>query len=115
MNLEELGITTEQLRKANQSSGDKLLYNRDSINGTYRILLHRLQKQSSALERDEQYNRSMSEEPTRSTHRSHSISIAAGQEGWKKLDGRQRRASHDVSGKRLDQSPGQGTQLCAIL
>lgn len=111
--LEALGITTELLRKANQYSTDKLLYNRDSINGTYRILLHRFQKQSTALERDVQYERSISEQPTPSYHRSQSISGVSGTRN--KLEVRPRRASHDVSGRRIDPTSGQATHLCVIL
>lgn len=31
--------------------------NHDGVNGTYRILLHRLQKQMNPLERDDSYDR----------------------------------------------------------
>lgn len=44
--------------------------NHDRINGTYRIIFHRLQKQSNALERDDTYDKRMKDEQRPSWNRS---------------------------------------------
>ena len=59
--LKKLGITSEVLQVINNNSDDKHLSIRDNINGTYRILLHRLQKQSSVLERDDSFDERFNE------------------------------------------------------
>ncbi|CAF3834210.1 unnamed protein product [Adineta steineri] len=74
--LEELGITSDILKLIRpKDSDEKYLSNRDSINGTYRIILHRLQKQSNSLERDLVYDRGISEDVSAPRGRSMSVNI----------------------------------------
>ena len=72
--LEDLGITSELLQTTTKNSNNKFLSNRDSINGTYRIILHRLQKQSNPIERDDLYDRAVNEDLSASWGRSMSVS-----------------------------------------
>ena len=72
--LEDLGITSELLQKTTKNSANKFLSNRDSINGTYRIILHRLQKQSNPIERDDLYDKTNNEDLSTSWGRSMSVS-----------------------------------------
>ena len=72
--LEDLGITSELLQSTTKNSNNKFLSNRDSINGTYRIILHRLQKQSNPIERDELYEKAGTEDLSASWGRSMSVS-----------------------------------------
>ncbi|CAF0778554.1 unnamed protein product [Rotaria sordida] len=71
--LEDLGITSELLQTTTKNSNNKFLSNRDSINGTYRIILHRLQKQSNPIERDEFYGKTVNEDLSTSWGRSMSV------------------------------------------
>lgn len=69
--LEDLGITSELLqsiRKTNQTFST-----RDSINGTYRIILHHLQKQSNPIERDDLSEKIINEDLSASWGRSMSF------------------------------------------
>lgn len=75
--LEDLGITSELLQTTTKNSNDKFVSNRDSINGTYRIILHRLQKQSNPMERDEFYGKTVNEDLSTSWGRSMSVSVEA--------------------------------------
>ncbi len=77
--LEDLGITSELLRKTTKNSNNKFLSNRDSINGTYRIILHRLQKQSNPVERDDLYDKTGNEDLSASWGRSMSVSGETGE------------------------------------
>ncbi|CAF4302371.1 unnamed protein product, partial [Rotaria magnacalcarata] len=72
--LEDLGITSELLQTTTKDSNNKCLSNRDSINGTYRIILHRLQKQSNPIERDDFYGKTINEDLSTSWGRSMSVS-----------------------------------------
>jgi hypothetical protein len=72
--LEDLGITNELLQHTAKNSNNKFLSNRDSINGTYRIILHRLQKQSNPVERDDLYEKTVNEDLSASWGRSMSVS-----------------------------------------
>lgn len=74
MRLEELGITSDLVR-SRRSSDDRQLSYRDNINGTYRIILHRLQKQSIALERDDLYEAALNEGAVTTRSRSMSVNI----------------------------------------
>ncbi|CAF1607394.1 unnamed protein product [Adineta ricciae] len=76
--LEDLGITSELLQKTTKNSNNKFLSNRDSINGTYRIILHRLQKQSNPIERDDLYDKTVNEDLSASWGRSMSVSAEPG-------------------------------------
>ncbi|UJR28940.1 hypothetical protein I4U23_010157 [Adineta vaga] len=76
--LEDLGITSELLQKTTKNSNNKVLSNRDSINGTYRIILHRLQKQSNPIERDDLYDKAVNEDLSTSWGRSMSVSAEPG-------------------------------------
>lgn len=58
MKLQELGITSDIFRELYGNADE----NHDSINGTYRIIFHRLQKQSNALERDDTYEKRTKDE-----------------------------------------------------
>jgi hypothetical protein len=73
--LEDLGITSELLRSTtmrnNSDSTD--LSNRYSINGTYRIILHRLQKQSNPLEREDLAEKMVNDDLSASWGRSMSV------------------------------------------
>ncbi|CAF4705300.1 unnamed protein product, partial [Rotaria sp. Silwood1] len=71
--LEDLGITSELLERTTKNSNNKFISNRDSINGTYRIILHRLQKQSNPIERDDLYGKTINEDLTTSWGRSMSV------------------------------------------
>lgn len=75
--LEDLGITSELLETRTKNSNNKLS-NRDSINGTYRIILHRLQKQSNPVERDELYDKTVNDDLAASWGRSMSVSNEPG-------------------------------------
>lgn len=55
MKLQELGITSEIFQSIHGDADET----HDHINGTYRIIFHRLQKQSNTLERDETYDKRM--------------------------------------------------------
>ena len=70
--LEDLGITSELLQTTTNNS-TRSLTNRDSINGTYRIILHRLQKQSTAIERDDPLEKVSNEDLAASWGRSMSV------------------------------------------
>jgi hypothetical protein len=72
--LEDLGITSELLQTTTKNSNNKFLSNRDCINGTYRIILHRLQKQSNPIERDDLYDKSNNDDLSASWGRSMSVS-----------------------------------------
>lgn len=73
--LEDLGITSELLQNTTtNSSNTKILSNRDCINGTYRIILHRLQKQSNPMERDDLHEKIVNEDLSASWGRSMSVS-----------------------------------------
>ena len=56
LRLENLGITREILQTITENPDKKHRLNYDHINGTYRILLHRLQKQKHQLEDDHSHN-----------------------------------------------------------
>ncbi|CAF2930773.1 unnamed protein product [Rotaria sp. Silwood2] len=71
--LEDLGITSELLQTTTKNSNNKFHSNRDSINGTYRIILHRLQKQSNPIERDDFYGKTINEDLSTSWGRSMSV------------------------------------------
>ena len=58
LKLQELGITPEIFQSIYGDANQK----HDHINGTYRIIFHRLQKQSNALEHDETYDKRMKTE-----------------------------------------------------
>ncbi|CAF1428293.1 unnamed protein product [Adineta ricciae] len=74
--LAELGITSDVLKsRKDSSSSEKALSTRDNINGTYRIILHRLQKQSTPLERDDLYEQVLNDESTTPRARSMSVNI----------------------------------------
>jgi hypothetical protein len=77
--LEDLGITSELLQTTTKNSNNKFLSNRDSINGTYRIILHRLQKQSNPIERDDLYEKTINEDLSTTWGRSMSVSAEAGE------------------------------------
>ncbi|CAF2033569.1 unnamed protein product [Rotaria magnacalcarata] len=62
LRLKQLGITYEHLQAMSETSAENHLSHRDNINGTYKILLHRLQKQSTALERDPLYGKQSHED-----------------------------------------------------
>jgi hypothetical protein len=124
--LAELGVTTQILERANQYARENLLLNRDSINGTYRILLHRLQKQSSSLEANEQNgvvivvddddnNNNNNDDGVRpSFDRSRSACHSSNQRD--KINENYRRASHDISSKKhAEKSSSHASQTCAIL
>jgi hypothetical protein len=72
--LEELGITSEVLRAMDKNSNN----NRDNINGTYRIIFHRLQKQSNSLERNDSYDNRIKEDLSSSRGRSISFNGETG-------------------------------------
>jgi hypothetical protein len=111
--LEELGITSELLQAVNKNSDETFFSNRDSINGTYRIILHRLQKQSSQLERDDLYDATVNDEFASSRERSKSIT----DDSSRRKESFSRRASVS-SGKNkhsLANSPTQTTKACIIL
>jgi serine/threonine-protein kinase NIM1 len=72
--LEELGITSELSQTMNINS-DKI---RNNINGTYRIILHRLQKQSTSLERDNSYDKNLKDDIYSSYNRSISLNSDTG-------------------------------------
>lgn len=72
--LEDLGITSELLQTTTNNS-TRSLTNRDSINGTYRIILHRLQKQSTPVERDDPLEKVSNEDLAASWGRSMSVHI----------------------------------------
>lgn len=59
MQLKQLGITFEHWHAMHKRSDENAYSIRNNVNGTYRILLHRLQKQSNALERDLSYDKSI--------------------------------------------------------
>lgn len=113
--VKELGITSDVLEKAEKYSRDKLLWNHDSINGTYRLVLHRLQKQASAMEHDDQYNRSLDEEFSPSLDRFHSVNENGTHR--KKISVDRRRASHDGTTRRPSRfsEAGHTSQACTIL
>jgi uncharacterized protein len=70
--MEDLGITSELIQK--RRNGDHAaLSNRDCINGTYRIILHRLQKQSNPIEREDLSEKTMNEDLAASWGRSMSV------------------------------------------
>lgn len=74
--LVELGITSEVLKsRKDSSSSEKSLSTRDNVNGTYRIILHRLQKQSTPLERDDLYKQVLNDESITPRGRSMSVNI----------------------------------------
>lgn len=75
--LEDLGITSELLQSTVRNANTKLS-NRDSINGTYRIILHRLQKQSNPMERDDLHEKVVNEDLAASWGRSMSVSAEPG-------------------------------------
>jgi hypothetical protein len=79
--LEELGITPEVVQLTNKNSDDKFLSNRDNINGTYRIILHHLQKQSNSLERDDLHDKKGNE--NLSPARGRSMSVISANSGQK--------------------------------
>ena len=62
-----------------RNSNNKVLSNRDSINGTYRIILHRLQKQSNPIERDDLYDKAVNEDMAAPWGRSMSVSGEPGE------------------------------------
>jgi hypothetical protein len=74
--LEDLGITSELLQTTTtaKNATNQVRSNRDSINGTYRIILHRLQKQSTPIERDDLYDKTVNEDLSTSWGRSMSVS-----------------------------------------
>ena len=115
--LKELGITPELVRKATLNTRDELLFNPDSINGTYRIIIHRLQKQSNPLERDETSENSPKKLEKCRKDRSKSVNISSTEQ--ERIWNEHRRASHNVQRKRsdanLNQSSVQMTQACTIL
>ena len=74
LKLEDLGITTELLKETQKNSNNNILSNRDSINGIYRIILHRLQKQSNSIERDDSYGKTVNEDLWTSWPHSTSVS-----------------------------------------
>ena len=71
--LEDLGITSELLQATTKNARVRSLSNRDCINGTYRIILHRLQKQSDPFERDDGSERTVTEDLAASWGRSMSV------------------------------------------
>ena len=71
--LEDLGITSELLQTTTRNASVRSLSNRDCINGTYRIILHRLQKQSDPFERDDGNERAVTEDLAASWGRSMSV------------------------------------------
>lgn len=71
--LEDLGITSELLQNTTTNSANQCLSNRDCINGTYRIILHRLQKQSNPMEREDLHEKIVNEELSTSWTRSMSV------------------------------------------
>ncbi|UJR20702.1 hypothetical protein I4U23_023823 [Adineta vaga] len=76
LRLEELGITSDIVKsRKNPDSDEKYLSTRDNINGTYRIILHRLQKQSTPLERDDLYGDGTFDDSTIPRGRSMSVNI----------------------------------------
>jgi hypothetical protein len=75
LKLQELGITPEISQITNTESDN----NHDNINGTYRIIFHRLQKQSNSLERDDSYDKRMKEDFPSSWDRSISLSNEIGE------------------------------------
>ncbi|CAF1561954.1 unnamed protein product, partial [Didymodactylos carnosus] len=56
--LEEMGISSNVFR----ATENNVLTNRDSVNGTYRIILHRLQRQSNQFEREDNNDRLLNED-----------------------------------------------------
>jgi hypothetical protein len=96
LRLEELGITSELFQITSENSDN----NRDNINGTYRIIFHRLQKQSNPLERDDSYDKRIKEDLSSSWERSMSLNNDAG--------GRKTKPH-------VNQSPEQQTKVCIIL
>ncbi|CAF3583897.1 unnamed protein product [Rotaria socialis] len=80
LRLKQLGITSEHLQAMSENSDENHLSNRDNINGTYRILLHRLQKQSTALERDPLYGKQSHEDFSSSGTQKISGSIDTGEQ-----------------------------------
>lgn len=63
LKLRDLGITPSNIHPHTDT-------NRDNINGTYRIIFHRLQKQSNKLEHDSTYDKRMKEDITHNWARS---------------------------------------------
>ena len=115
--LEALGITSDLIRQTIRDSDDKLLSNRDSINGTYRIILHRLQKQSNALERDDLLDRTNDEDLTSSWTRSISVGDKASERQASSM--KRRSLSHDVTRRHpqheLSRSQVHMAKVCTIL
>ncbi|CAF2600447.1 unnamed protein product [Rotaria sp. Silwood2] len=100
LRLEKLGITSEHLQAMNKNIDDNNFSNRDNINGTYRIILHRLQKQLNALERDDMYEKKMNEDFSSSRH--HMISSYS-------------KTGEQKTQLKLNQSQAQNTRVCIIL
>jgi hypothetical protein len=88
LKLQELGITP---------NSDN---NRDDINGTYRIIFHRLQKQSNPLEHDDSYDKRMKEDFSSSWDRSISLNNETGE----------RKTKHHPTDSHI-----QNTKVCTIL
>ncbi|CAF0855260.1 unnamed protein product [Rotaria sordida] len=100
LRLQKLGITSEYLQVMNKNSDDKNFSNFDMINGTYRILLHRLQKQSNVLERDDMYAEKFNEDfPSLQNHMMTSY----------------RRTGERKSKQNLNQSQTHNAKVCIIL
>jgi hypothetical protein len=103
LRLKELGITPELLQTNDENSDNESLSNRDHINGTYRILLHRSQKQSNSLERDELYDKRKNEDIPPSWSRSMSLN---GEANGQKIKQRLNNSFHAVP---------HSTKVCVIL
>jgi hypothetical protein len=71
--LQDLGITCESLQKTSNNGNSKGVSNGDRINGTYRIILHRLQKQSNPIECDDLSEKIINDELIASWTRSMSV------------------------------------------
>ncbi|CAF3405449.1 unnamed protein product [Rotaria sp. Silwood1] len=100
LRLKKLGITSEYLQAMNNNSDNENFSNHDNINGTYRILLHRLQKQSNALERDDVYEKKMNEDFSSSRHRMMSLYNETGEQRIT---------------KKINQSQTENARVCVIL
>ena len=115
--LEALGITSDLIRQTIRDSDDKLLSNRDSINGTYRVILHRLQKQSNPLERDDLLDRTNDEDLMSSWTRSISVGDKASERQASSM--KRRSLSHEVSRRHpqhdLSRSQVHMAKVCTIL
>ena len=110
--LKDLGITNEVLEKAAKYSRDKLLSNANSINGTFRLIFHRLQKQSNPFERDDQFLlKNLDDESPPSYNRVKSMNDVVVQR--KDQQGKRRRASYDAGARFPDGT--NSSQACTIL